>query len=90
LNTEFHRTLCRAANNALLADAVERMSQLIQWVYTRRITVRGTESWSEHRRIVDAIADGDAERASAQARAHIANARDAFLHDQESLPTASS
>ena len=38
LNTEFHRLLCDAANNSMLADTVERMSQLIQWVYTKRIT----------------------------------------------------
>jgi DNA-binding GntR family transcriptional regulator len=82
LNTEFHGLLCAAAHNAMLADNVERMSQLIKWVYTKRVTQRGTTSWTEHERIVDAIAAGDAERASAEARAHIANARLAYLHDQ--------
>ncbi|HEY7627513.1 MAG TPA: GntR family transcriptional regulator [Ilumatobacteraceae bacterium] len=82
LNTEFHRLLCIAANNAMLADSVERMSQLIQWVYTKRVTQRGTKSWTEHQRIVDAISDGDAARAFAEACAHISNARVAYLHDQ--------
>ncbi|MGD9995427.1 MAG: GntR family transcriptional regulator [Ilumatobacteraceae bacterium] len=82
LNTEFHGLLCAAAHNAMLADNVERMSQLIKWVYTKRVTQRGTTSWTEHQRIVDAIADRDPERASAEARAHIANARVAYLHDQ--------
>ena len=82
LNTDFHRVLSSAANNSLLTDTVERMAQLIQWVYTKRITQRGTRSWAEHARIVDAIVDGDADRAFNEACAHIANARVAYLHDQ--------
>ncbi len=82
LNTEFHRLLCDAANNSMLADTVERMSQLIQWVYTKRITQRGSESWTEHQRIVDAIADGDGDRAFSQACEHISNARRAYVSDQ--------
>jgi DNA-binding GntR family transcriptional regulator len=82
LNTDFHRVLSAAANNSLLTDTVERMAQLIQWVYTKRITQRGTESWAEHGRIVDAIIDGDGDRAFNEACAHIANARVAYLHDQ--------
>lgn len=82
LNTEFHRLLCAAASNAMLAESVERMSQLIQWVYTKRVTQRGPKSWTEHQRIVDAIGDGDADRAASEARTHISNARLAYLHDQ--------
>jgi DNA-binding GntR family transcriptional regulator len=82
LNTEFHRLLCNAANNAMLADSVERMSQLIQWVYTKRITQRGSKSWTEHHRIVDAIADADPARAFNEACQHISNARRAYLTDQ--------
>lgn len=82
LNTEFHGLLCTAANNALLTESVARMSQLIQWVYTKRVTQRGTKSWIEHRRIVDAIADQDPDRAAVEARAHISNARVAYLQDQ--------
>jgi DNA-binding GntR family transcriptional regulator len=82
LNTEFHRLLCNAANNAMLADSVERMSQLIQWVYTKRITQRGSKSWTEHHRIVEAIADADPARAFNEACQHISNARRAYLTDQ--------
>lgn len=82
LNTEFHRLLGEAANNTMLAETVERMSQLIEWVYTRRITQRGNMSWTEHRRIVDAIAAGDPTLAFAEACTHISNARQAFVSDQ--------
>lgn len=82
LNTEFHRLLGEAANNTMLAGTVERMSQLIEWVYTRRITQRGNMSWTEHRRIVDAIALADPDLAFAEACTHISNARQAFVSDQ--------
>lgn len=82
LNTEFHRVLGEAAHNSMLAETVERMSQLIEWVYTRRITQRGAMSWAEHRRIVEAIAEGDAELAFAEACSHISNARQAYVTDQ--------
>jgi DNA-binding GntR family transcriptional regulator len=83
LNTEFHRVLGEAAHNTMLAETVERMSQLIEWVYTRRITQRGQMSWTEHRNIVDAIAAADPDRAFAEACAHISNARQAFINDQK-------
>jgi DNA-binding GntR family transcriptional regulator len=82
LNTEFHRLLGEAAHNSMLAETLERMSQLIEWVYTRRITQRGTKSWSEHHRIVEAIGAGDAALAFAEACAHISNARQAYISDQ--------
>jgi DNA-binding GntR family transcriptional regulator len=82
LNTDFHRLLCAAANNSMLAESVERMSQLIQWVYTKRITQRGSKSWTEHHRIVDAIAAGDPARAFSEACEHISNARRAYITDQ--------
>lgn len=82
LNTEFHRLLSAAANNSMLAETVERMSHLVQWVYTKRITQRGVRSWTEHQNIVDAISDRDGERAFTEACAHISNARLAYLNDQ--------
>jgi DNA-binding GntR family transcriptional regulator len=88
LNTRFHALLSAAANSSMLAETVERMSQLIQWVYRRRITERSLLSWREHERIVAAIADGDADRACTEACHHIANARLAFLRDQLGATTA--
>jgi DNA-binding GntR family transcriptional regulator len=79
LNTEFHRTLNDAAGNKLLATTIERLSDVIEWVYTERIALRGARSWQEHSDIVDAIADGDADRAQACACLHIANARAAYV-----------
>lgn len=82
LNTEFHRILGAAAHNSMLAETVERMSQMIEWVYTRRITQRGAMSWTEHSQIVDAIAARDEVLAFSRACTHISNARQAFVSDQ--------
>jgi DNA-binding GntR family transcriptional regulator len=82
LNTDFHGLLCAAANSSMLAENVDRMSQLIQWVYSRRVTQRGIGSWDEHRRIVEAIGDNDPTRAFDEACMHISNARVAFLNER--------
>lgn len=82
LNARFHGALGEAAHNALLADTLDRISHLVQWVYAKRISQRSVRSWDEHQRIVDAIAESDAQRAFIEACAHIAHARIAYLDDQ--------
>lgn len=79
LNTEFHRRLTAAARNDLLATTLERLADIIEWVYTKRIAMRGAKSWEEHHAIVEAIADGDADHADLAACTHIANARAAYV-----------
>jgi DNA-binding GntR family transcriptional regulator len=83
LNTRFHTLLATSARNAMLAEAIERLRHLIEWIYSQRIAERAPRSWEEHSQIVDAIARGDAEAAEQVARAHIAKARAAYvdLHD---------
>ncbi len=79
LNTRFHRVLGEAADNQLLSDMLDRLAHVIQWVYTSRIALRSHRSWSEHERILQAIAVGDPEAAEREARHHIGKAREAFL-----------
>lgn len=86
LNTRFHTLLADTARNAMLAETIEHLRHLIEWIYSQRIAQRAPRSWDEHSHIVDAIASGDAERAERAARAHIAQARAAYvdLHDPNS------
>lgn len=79
LNTRFHGLLSAAARNAMLAESIERLRHLIEWIYSQRIAMRAPQSWDEHRQIVDAVASGDAATAERVARSHIANARDAYV-----------
>lgn len=78
LNTRFHALLSATARNAMLAETIERLRHLIEWIYSQRIAMRAPQSWDEHRQIVDAIASGDPVAAERVARAHIASARAAY------------
>jgi len=79
LNTRFHRLLAAAARNAMLAESIERLRHLIEWIYSQRIAERAPRSWDEHGKIVDAISGGDAATAERVARSHIAMARAAYV-----------
>lgn len=79
LNTEFHAQLAQAAGNALLAATLAHLSDLIRWAYASHIRRRWQDSWSEHRRILDAIAAGDTDRAYAEGLDHIARAGAVYL-----------
>lgn len=79
LNTRFHGLLAEMADNSMLADHLERLSDLIKWIYAERIQMRSAHSWQEHQHIVDAIAAADPDEASRRAAAHVAQARAAFL-----------
>jgi DNA-binding GntR family transcriptional regulator len=79
LNTEFHRALCDAAGNELLTTTIERLADVIEWVYSKRIALRGARSWEEHGEIVEAVAAAEPERAETAACRHIANARAAYV-----------
>ena len=79
LNTRFHTLLATSARNAMLAETIEHLRHLIEWIYSQRIAQRAPRSWQEHSQIVDAIASGDANTAERVARAHIAMARAAYV-----------
>lgn len=81
LNTAFHAALADAADNTLLAEQLSTMSTMIQWAYAKRIRERLTNSWFEHRTIVDAIAAGDAAAAETAAQHHVRNAWVAYFTD---------
>jgi DNA-binding GntR family transcriptional regulator len=79
LNTRFHGLLATMSANTMVAAHLDRLSDLIQWIYAERIQQRSADSWLEHRSIVEAIRQGDGEEAARRAAEHVARARDAFL-----------
>ena len=78
LNTRFHNLLADTADNDYLTETLSRLSNIIQWVYSRRIIERSTDSWKEHLRIVDAIEQMDPNAAKAAAHDHITSAWAAY------------
>ncbi len=79
LNTRFHRLLVEAANNALLAEMLDELMHVIEWMYTRRVRERALWSWDEHAAITARIADRDPAGAEAIARDHIRKAREGYF-----------
>jgi len=80
---DFHYRIIQASGNARLADYL--CSELYHLVRMLRLKTsspsssRPRRALSEHRRIVDAIADADGELAEMLMRRHIARARDALM-----------
>jgi DNA-binding GntR family transcriptional regulator len=79
LNTRFHAALAEAAGNELLRSTLGRLSDIIRWIYSARISQRSARSWDEHAAIVDAVAAGDAEQARRRGEDHIAAAAAAYI-----------
>ncbi len=79
LNTRFHGLLVETAGNELLAEVLDGLTHVIEWMYTRRVRQRGLWSWEEHAAIAARIADRDRDGAQTLACEHIRNARDAYF-----------
>ena len=79
LNTRFHGQLAAMADNGLLSTLLDQLSGIVRWIYAERLERRVFDSWHEHTRICDAVAEGDAERARELAIAHVDSARRAYF-----------
>lgn len=77
LNAEFHAVIWRAARNRFLARELQRIWLLItrQPVTTLSYPGRAREALDEHRALLEAIKQGDADRAEQLARQHMARAQ---------------
>lgn len=75
-DTDFHVIIAQMAGNPLLlrelSEALYPQIMLLRWQH-RNVQGRGQIALTEHRRIVDAIADGDEDVARLQMRRHIRN-----------------
>jgi DNA-binding GntR family transcriptional regulator len=75
-NREFHRRLCLASHNRYLVDLIDhlRLSLILMAGTTLDTPERREIAVEEHAAIVDAIAAGDGDAATAAAKRHIAHA----------------
>ncbi|MFF2634176.1 GntR family transcriptional regulator [Microbacterium sp. NPDC058021] len=79
-NVEFHHLLSVAADNAYLSRLLATVEVAIRRFGTRSLSPeRMTEVLGEHAAIIDAIAEGDPERAGSAASAHATRARASTL-----------
>lgn len=73
-NERFHHVLYQASGNSYLAQEASKLHKRLQPFRRLQLRVRGRlrQSMQEHREVQDAVARGDAERAAAVLRSHIA------------------
>lgn len=81
LNTALHLEVIRIAGNAWLDRIARPMYLHIQWIFRLTANDRAPHSWTEHLRLVDAIASSDPAEAEAAAAGHVRAARLAALSE---------
>lgn len=75
LHLEFHRAIEGASGNPHLTNAIEPVRERTELVFSILLEDR-VGGWDEHRRILDAIAAGDGERAREAVRQHLTSVAD--------------
>jgi len=76
LHHEFHRAIETATGNPYLVQAIEPVRQRTELVFSILLDDRRDSGWDEHRAILDAIADGDGDRARGAVVRHLASVVD--------------
>jgi DNA-binding GntR family transcriptional regulator len=79
LNTQFHQTICGAARNRYLMNALDDIRDVLTLLQTGKLPGRCAESLREHAEIVKAIEQRAPEKADLAARNHVREACQAQL-----------
>jgi DNA-binding GntR family transcriptional regulator len=59
LNTQFHRLVCEASGNEVLARLMEHVEKQVVWFLSAVVSFRGDVSWVEHERIFEPLSSGN-------------------------------
>lgn len=89
VNAELHRLVSEMSENKFLIDFAAQVDRRVRWYYTPVAQVRGPAAWREHSRLIEAIADGDGDRAAQLMREHTEHTREAYRQSQSSEIPAS-
>lgn len=81
LNSEFHRVIYGAARNHYMHEALDNLDDALSLLQNTTFSLpeRHTSASVEHRRIIEAIEQRDADQAEAVSRAHIRESQNARL-----------
>jgi DNA-binding GntR family transcriptional regulator len=77
-NAALHAHITHLSRNAVLAELIPQVDRRVRWYYMPIAKPRGTDAWSEHALIIEAIADGDPDGAEELMRRHTANTTDFY------------
>jgi DNA-binding GntR family transcriptional regulator len=81
-NAELHRCVTELSGNQVLLDLVSQVDRRVRGYYTPIARHRGSQSWQEHARLIDAIENGDAEAAARVMRHHTERTRQSYLEQR--------
>lgn len=79
LNVRFHQGVAELSGSATLSALLDQISGRIEWLFTTKITKRGSEAWAEHREIISAVDAGDPALAAELMRRHVERSKATFL-----------
>lgn len=85
LSTEFHRALLLSGGNCVLHDIVWPLCLQAEAVFKHDVAADATLVWQEHCQIVEAVANGDPERAALVATSHVWRAAQTRLGIKQDL-----
>jgi DNA-binding GntR family transcriptional regulator len=83
INGVFHSSITKIADNDVLTSMTRWLSSRNRWFFSPLVKVMSDRAWKEHNLILDAIADGDVERARRTAEDHVAGAHATYLELSE-------
>ncbi|MQA10996.1 MAG: FCD domain-containing protein [Pseudonocardiaceae bacterium] len=87
-NAELHRYVTELSGNEVLLDFVTQVDRRVRWYYTPIARQRGTQSWQEHRKLIDAIENGETEKAAQIMREHTERTRESYLKESGDDPNS--
>jgi DNA-binding GntR family transcriptional regulator len=81
MNRAFHRAIGEAAHNRYMLQSLADLEEALALLHGTTFSIKGRpeSSSAEHRAIVEAIAEGDADAAEQEARKHIRKAQELRL-----------
>ncbi|RCW38791.1 GntR family transcriptional regulator [Halopolyspora algeriensis] len=92
-NAELHTCITELSGNKVLMELASQVGRRVRWYHTPVARNRGQKAWDEHAALIEAIAQGEADRAATLMREHTEHTRRSYLeqndeeHSGEDEPT---
>ncbi|MBP2478765.1 DNA-binding GntR family transcriptional regulator [Crossiella equi] len=87
-NAALHRCVTELSGNKVLLELASQVDRRVRWFHTPVARQRGKQSWKEHRKLITAIAAGDADKAAEIMREHTDRTRQSYLENRQSVADA--
>ncbi|MGW2562407.1 GntR family transcriptional regulator [Streptomyces sp. NPDC001514] len=77
-NAALHGFITQLSRNKVLAELIRQVDRRVRWYYMPIARPRGKDAWNEHATLINAIAEGDAERSEELMRRHTQSTTDFY------------